>query len=103
MVPRVTHEHVEPEINELHICLATGNQSTAYQSIGTHNKIDDLKHQGNGLLAYYYFSTMEYLTDLQGTMLLLTADHLDSIGVEDIVLFYMVVQMERWKPSPGRK
>ena len=55
MVLCVTHVHVEPAINQLHIRLGTGNQFTDYQSIGTHNKIDDLKHQDNGLLAYSYF------------------------------------------------
>ena len=48
---------MEPAINQLHIRLGTGNQFTAYQSIGTHNKIDDLKHQDNGILAYSYFSS----------------------------------------------
>ena len=57
MVPCVTHVHVEPEINQLHIRLGTGNQFTAYQSIGTHNKIDDLNHQDNGILVASYFSS----------------------------------------------
>ena len=56
LVPPVTHVHVEPEINQLHILLATGNQSTAYQPIGTYNKIDDLNHQDNDILVASYFS-----------------------------------------------
>ena len=34
-----------------------GNQSTDYQSIGTHNKIDDLNHQDNFILGDSYFSS----------------------------------------------
>ena len=57
MVPRVTHVHMEPEINQLHIHLATGNQLTAYQSIGTNNKIDNLNHLDNGILVDSYVSS----------------------------------------------
>ena len=51
--------HVEQAINQLHISLATGNQSTSYQSIWTHNKIDDLNHQDNGILVASYFSNSQ--------------------------------------------
>ena len=57
LVQRVSHVHVELAINQLHIRLATGNHSTAYQLIGTHNKIVDLNHQDNGILVASYFSS----------------------------------------------
>ena len=57
LVPRVTNVHVELAINQLHIRPATGNQLTAYHSIGTHNKIDNLNHQDNGILVASYFSS----------------------------------------------
>ena len=51
---------MEPAINQLHIFLATGNQSTAYQSIGTYNKIDNINHQDNFILADSYFSSYKH-------------------------------------------